>query len=104
MASKLTRRFRLPAAAIRQAAPLQQRERMDLLGRVLTDHDPPLRSRVAAAMVLLYAQPLSRVVRLTVDDVVRDGDQILLGSAAPRPRSPDRSPISCSAGSRTGTT
>ena len=83
MASKLTRRFRLPAAVIRQAAPLQQRERMDLPGRVLTDHDPPLRSRVAAAIVLLYAQPLSRVVRPTVDDVVHDGDQILLRLGSP---------------------
>ena len=83
MTSKLTRRFRLPAVVIRQAAPLQQRERMDLLGRVLTDHDPPLRSRVAAAIVLLYAQPLSRVVRLTVDDVIYDGDQILLRLGEP---------------------
>jgi hypothetical protein len=75
MASKLTRRFRLPAAVIRQAAPLQQRERMDLLGRVLIDHDPPLRSRVAAAIVLLYAQPLSRVVH--------DSGQVLLRLGSP---------------------
>jgi hypothetical protein len=49
-----------------------------MLGRVLTDPDAPLRTRVAAVIVLLYAQPLSRVVRLTVDDIIRDGDQVLL--------------------------
>ncbi|MEU0588740.1 hypothetical protein [Streptomyces sp. NPDC006132] len=83
MASNLTRRFRLPAAVIRQATPLPQHERIDLLGRLLTDHDLPLRPRVAAAIVLLYAQPLSRVVRLTVDDVVHDGDQVLLRLGEP---------------------
>ena len=83
MASKLTRRFRLPAAVIRQAAPLPQNERLDLLGRLLTSHDLPLRPRVAAAIVLLYAQPLTRVVRLTVDDVIQDGGQILLRLGEP---------------------
>jgi hypothetical protein len=83
MASKLTRRFRLPAAMVRQASPLPQRERVDLLGRLLSDHDLPLRSRVAAAIVLLYAQPLSRIVRLTIDDVVHDGDQVLLRLGEP---------------------
>lgn len=39
MASKLTRRFRLPTAVIRQASPLSQHKRVDLLGRVLTDHE-----------------------------------------------------------------
>jgi hypothetical protein len=82
-ASKLTRRFRLPTAVIRQASPLPQHERLDLLGRLLTVHDLPLRSRVAAAIVLLYAQPLSRVVRLTVDDVIHEGDQVLLRLGEP---------------------
>ncbi|MFH8642305.1 hypothetical protein [Streptomyces goshikiensis] len=82
-ASKLTRRFRLPAAVIRQASPLPHNERVDLLGRILTDHDLPLRPRVAAAIVLLYAQPLSRVVRLTIDDVIHDDDQVLLRLGEP---------------------
>jgi len=74
------------------------------LARVLADHDLPLCSRVAAAIVLLYAQPLSRVVRLSIDDVIRDGDQVLLASASRPRRSPARSPTSWPAGSRTGTT
>jgi len=83
MANKLTRRFRLPAAVIRQATSLPQPERVGLLGRLLTGHDLPLRPRVAAAIVLLYAQPLSRVVRLTIDDVIRGGDHVLLRLGEP---------------------
>ncbi len=90
MANKLTTRFRLPTAVIRQATPLPQHKRDDLLGRLLTEHDLSLRTRVAATIVLLYAQPLSRIVRLTIDDVVHDGDQVLLRlgeppSPVPRP-------------------
>jgi hypothetical protein len=32
----------------------------------------PLRARVTAALVLFYAQPVSRIVRLTTDDVTDD--------------------------------
>lgn len=41
------------------------------------------RSRVVAAIVLLYAQPLSRIVRLTTDGVIHDGDQVLLRLGEP---------------------
>ena len=82
-ASKLTRRFRLQTAVIRQASPLPQHERLDLLGHLLTSHDLPLRPRVAAAIVLLYAQPLTRVVRLTIDDMIQDDGQILLRLGEP---------------------
>ena len=83
VASRLTGRFRLPAAVIRHAAPLPDHERVSQLGRILTGHDLPLRTRVAAAIVLLYAQPLSRIVRLTLDDVIRDGGQVLLRLGEP---------------------
>jgi hypothetical protein len=29
-------------------------------------------------ILLLYAQPVSRITRLTIDDVIRDGEQVLL--------------------------
>jgi hypothetical protein len=89
---------------IRHAAPLPGRERVSQLGRILTDHDLPLRTRIAAALVLLYAQPLSRIVRLTLNDVIRDGDQVLLRLGEPPTPVPDRSPISCSDGSATEAT
>lgn len=83
MANKLTRRFRLPTIVIGPATSMPQQERIDLLGRLLTETDHPLRSRVAATLVLLYAQPVARVVRLTVDDVVADGDTTLLRLGEP---------------------
>jgi integrase len=83
MASKLTRPLRLPAPAIVGNAPLPHRERMTLLGQLLAGHDLPLRSRVAGIIVLLYAQRVSRIVRLTIDDVITDGDQVLLRLGEP---------------------
>jgi len=34
--------------------------------------------RVVATLLLLYAQPMSRIVRLSIDDVIQDGDQVLV--------------------------
>ncbi|MGW5456214.1 hypothetical protein [Nocardia sp. NPDC003979] len=78
IANKLTRRFRLPTVVIGPATPMPQQQRIDLLGRILTEPDHPLKSRVAAAIVLLYVQPLSRIVRLTLDDVIIDNDTVRL--------------------------
>jgi hypothetical protein len=77
-ANQLARRFELPTARGPGSAPLPERDRTGLLGRLLTDDRSPLRTRVAAVILLLYAQPVSRITRLTIDDVVHDGDQVLL--------------------------
>lgn len=53
-------------------ALLKQHRRLAMLRRVLNDDLLPLRARGAAALVLLYAQPVSRIVRLTIDDVTED--------------------------------
>ncbi len=45
--------------------------------------EPPLRARVAESIVLLYTQPLSRVVRLTLDDITRAQQQPLLRLGEP---------------------
>lgn len=78
MAARLTKRLDLPPAVILHAAPVSESERIGHLGRMLTGEELPLKVRVAGAVVLLYAQPLSRIVRLTLDDVIRDDDQVLL--------------------------
>ena len=83
MTGKLTGRFRLPPTVISNAAALPSHERVSQPGRILTAHDLPLRTRVAATIVLLYAQPISRIVRLTLDNVIRDGDQVLLRLGEP---------------------
>lgn len=59
------------------------RERISHLGRVLAGHELPLRPRVAAAILLLYAQPVTRIVRITTGDVIRDDDQVLLRLGEP---------------------
>ena len=81
--NKLMQRFRLPMKERHRRSPMPPEDRIELIGHVLTDEDQPLRSRAAAVIVLLYAQPLSRVARLTIDDVIRDGDQVLLRLGEP---------------------
>lgn len=78
MANRLTGRFQLPQAVTGHAAPMPDRERIGHLGRVLADRTLPLRTRAAAAIVLLYAQPASRIVRLTLDDVTHGGGEAFL--------------------------
>jgi hypothetical protein len=64
----------LPRLPITRAAPITQHRRLELLGQVLTDDHRPLRSRVAACLMLLFAQPATRIARLTVDDITRTDD------------------------------
>jgi hypothetical protein len=59
-------------------ATLSEDERLATLRRLPTDTEIPQRLRVAGVIVLLYAQPLTRIVRLTVDDVLRDGEAVFL--------------------------
>jgi len=67
-------RLELPPLPVRRAAPITQHRRLELLGQVLTDDHRPLRSRVAACLMLLFAQPATRIVRLTIDDITRTAD------------------------------
>ena len=46
-----------------------QQERLQQLRRVLTDQTIPTPYRVAAALLLLYAQPLTRICRRRVQDI-----------------------------------
>jgi hypothetical protein len=73
-----TRKLTIPATPQTTGQPISQDQRLTLLRGVLTGNDLPLRTRVAACLVLLYAQPVSRLIRLTIDDVLHDGDQTLL--------------------------
>ncbi len=65
-------RLPLPPLPVRRAAPITQHRRLELLGRLLTDQGGPLRSRVAACLMLLFAQPTTRIARLTIDDITQD--------------------------------
>ena len=67
-------RLTLAPLPVRRVAPLTQHRRLELLGQLLTDDHKPLRSRVAACLMLLFAQPATRIVRLTIDDITRAAD------------------------------
>ncbi|GGJ71893.1 hypothetical protein GCM10010121_098110 [Streptomyces brasiliensis] len=71
-------RLKIPVIRTENPAPISQHGRITLIRRVLTSDDLPQAERVAAALVLLYAQPIRRLVRLTVHDVLADGPQAFL--------------------------
>ncbi|MFC9931876.1 hypothetical protein [Streptomyces sp. NPDC127190] len=73
----------IPALRISRRPALSEIERLAALGRLLTDTNAPMRLRVAGIIVLLYAQPLTRIVQLTVDDVLHDGEATLLRLGEP---------------------
>ncbi|MER6739140.1 hypothetical protein [Streptomyces puniciscabiei] len=77
------RSLSIPAMKVSRRTALSEDERLDALGRLLTDAETPMRLRDAGLIVLLYAQPVSRIVRLTLDDVIRDGDSLLLRLGEP---------------------
>jgi hypothetical protein len=58
--------------------PMGQHQRVAALQQVLADASAPLRVRVAACLVLLFVQPVSRIVRMTVGDVLREGQHVAL--------------------------
>jgi hypothetical protein len=51
---------------------ITQQRRLDLLRRFATSTDIPVKPRAAACLMLLYAQPLSRILRLSAADLTRD--------------------------------
>ena len=63
-----------PLRATNTGQRITQNRRLALLRRILTDEGAPLRSRVAGCLMLLYAQPATRIVRLSVDDIDQDDD------------------------------
>lgn len=71
-------RLRLPPALAPEKKALSQQQRLLYLRHVLTADTMPAVDRVLALLVLLFAQPLHRIARLTLDDLIYDGDQLLL--------------------------
>ncbi|MBZ4322751.1 hypothetical protein [Streptomyces huiliensis] len=71
-------RLSLPNRPTTNPHPPGQHQRFATLRRVLADGSSDPRVRIAACLVLLFAQPVSRIVRLTTDDVLRDDAHVLL--------------------------
>lgn len=51
------------------SAPLDPDQRLRLIGTLLADDTLDLRDRVAGCLLLVFAQPVTRLARLTVEDV-----------------------------------
>ncbi|WP_344886637.1 hypothetical protein [Nonomuraea antimicrobica] len=84
------RGLNLPRLNRVEGRPLTQHRRLELLHLTLDDRAGPVRSRAAACLMLLYAQPASRIVRLTLDDIVHDSDgQVLIRLGDPPTPVPD---------------
>jgi integrase len=66
--------LRLPQIRFHKGEAITQHRRIALIRRYLTDDHLPLRIRAIACLMLLYAQPLSRVLRLATSDITHDQD------------------------------
>ncbi|MCP2256171.1 Site-specific recombinase XerD [Prauserella aidingensis] len=75
--------LQLPRSVPTRAAPLGQHERVAYVRHIFTDDTIPVADQVLALLILLYAQPLIRIAGLTVDDVIRDENQVLLRLGGP---------------------
>ncbi|GAA3740399.1 hypothetical protein HDA32_002633 [Spinactinospora alkalitolerans] len=76
---RLSSRPRFPRLAITEGQRLTQHRRLELLRRILDENAGPLRSRAAACLMLLFAQPASRIVLLTTEDLTQDANgQVLI--------------------------
>ncbi|GAA3521453.1 hypothetical protein FHR32_006018 [Streptosporangium album] len=83
--SKLT----LPTGKVTNPAPITQHRRLELIRVLLTGDRAPLFVRVAGLIVLLYAQPVSRLIRLTTDDLTENDTEMLLRLGDPPVTVPD---------------
>ncbi|MGW7440948.1 hypothetical protein [Streptomyces sp. NPDC054849] len=78
MRSKHLLKVAVPHRSTSNPAPLAQHQRLALLRQTVNRDDILLQDRVAAALVLLHAQPLTRIARLTIDDVLQEADEVLV--------------------------
>jgi hypothetical protein len=70
MAQKLMPRLEFPAGHRNgPTPPITQHDQGTLARRLLEDPSIPARERVAAILVAIYAQPIVRVARLTIDQI-----------------------------------
>lgn len=62
----------------RPGAAITQQRRLALLRRLTTDDHADIATRTAACLLLLYAQPLSRIQHLTTDHVTEHDGELLI--------------------------
>ena len=67
--------LQLPQVRFSKGEAITQHRRLALLRRYLTEEHTPARIRAIACLMLLYAQPLSRVLRLATSDITHHDGQ-----------------------------
>jgi hypothetical protein len=81
--------------AFKPGTVITQQRRLALVRRYVTDDAAPLSIRVAVCLLLLYAQPLSRIHRLTAADLIDADGELLIRLGDRLPRCPIRSLTCC---------
>ncbi|MCY9785704.1 hypothetical protein KIK06_17600 [Nocardiopsis sp. EMB25] len=76
MTSRLMPRLLIPHRNTANPAPIGHDKRMQLLRRAVEDEELDLMDRVVVVLALLFAQPLSRICRLTLDDLVEEDKRL----------------------------
>lgn len=71
-------RLQLPPTKVSAPTPITQRERLAWIRRIHAGDGMDLTERVAALLILLYAQPLTKVANLTIDDITNVDGQMLI--------------------------
>jgi hypothetical protein len=74
----LPRHLVLPRVAFKPGTVITHQRRLALLRRYVTDDAVPLPIRLAVCLLLLYAQPLSRVHCLTATDIIETEGELLI--------------------------
>lgn len=67
-------RLQLPATIEPGPCPISRQQQIQLIGRLHDGQGMDLTERVIGLLILLYAQPLPRIVRLTIDDIITSPD------------------------------
>jgi len=80
-------RLTLPPTAEQTPKPISLQQRIEMLRRIHPGVDMDLTERMIALLILLYAQPLSRITRLRIDDITygEDGQMLVRLGNPPAP-------------------
>ena len=89
--TRITRNLHMGIPPEGSRPPLEARAQIDLLRRALNDPAMSVADKVLVLLVGLYAQPLTRIVALTIHDVARTGTEVTI--ALGDPASPVPAPL-----------
>lgn len=79
----------IPRVKFNVGPAITQQRRLTLLRRYLADEHESVPVRVAACLLLLYAQPPSRILRLTHRDLIEDDGELFIRLGDPPSPAPD---------------